>query len=80
VVNEEVPFTVKVFADFFDRDRICQMLANLLNKVPKETMRIGAYVAVAGFAGAQIFPVLRDWEVFSMFPSKHFIEREVCIE
>ena len=55
------------------------MMTNLLNKVPKETMRTGVYVALAGLAGMQVFPVLRDWEVFSMFPSKHYMEKEVSL-
>ncbi len=53
-------------------------MANLFNKVPKETVRAGVYVALAGLAGMQVFPVLRDWEVFASFPSKHYMEKEVC--
>jgi hypothetical protein len=55
-----------------------KMIANVLKKAPKEAVKTGMYVALAGFAGMQVFPVLREWEVFSMFPSKAYMEREVC--
>ena len=55
-----------------------RMLANFLKKTPKEAVKTGIYLALAGYAGVSVFPVLREWEVFSMFPSKAYMEREVC--
>jgi hypothetical protein len=54
------------------------MLANILKRTPKETVKTGLYLALAGYASLSVFPVLREWEVFSMFPSKAYMEREVC--
>jgi hypothetical protein len=53
------------------------MLANFLKKTPKEAVKSGLYLALAGYAGITVFPVLREWEVFSMLPSKAYMEREV---
>jgi len=58
-----------------------KMIANLFKSVPKETMRTGVYFALAGLGVVNVFPVLREWEVFSSFPSKAYMEKEVreCI-
>jgi hypothetical protein len=54
------------------------MIANLFKQLPQEAVRAAAYVALAGLVGIKVFPVLREWDVFSAFPSKAYMEREVC--
>ena len=54
------------------------MLANFFKQIPRETVITGIYASIAGAALIKAFPVLREWEVFASFPSKAYMEREVC--
>jgi hypothetical protein len=53
------------------------MIANLFKRLPQDAVRTGAYFGVAALVGMQVFPVLREWDVFAAFPSKAYMEREV---
>ena len=54
------------------------MIARFFKQIPPEAAKTGVYLALAGLAGMKVFPVLREWEVFAAFPSKAYMEREVC--
>ena len=55
------------------------MIAKFFKQIPFEAAKTGAYVALAGLVGIKAFPVLREWDVFTTFPSKAYMEREVCL-
>ena len=55
------------------------MISNLFKRLPQDAVRTGAYFGLAALVGTQVFPVLREWDVFAAFPSKAYMEREVCI-
>jgi hypothetical protein len=54
------------------------MLANFVKKIPTEVSKTGVYLTLSGLVALQVFPVLREWDVFTTFPSKAYMEREVC--
>jgi hypothetical protein len=54
------------------------MIAKFFKQLPPEAAKTGIILAAAGIAGMQVFPVLREWDVFAAFPSKAYMEREVC--
>ena len=56
---------------------ISNMIANLLKQIPRETMKTGAMLGLATLACVNVFPTLRQWDVFAMFPSDAYKEREV---
>lgn len=56
-----------------------RMIARFFKQLPAEAAKTGVVLAVAGIAGMQIFPVLREWDFFAAFPSKAYMEREVCL-
>jgi len=68
----------RIYEFFVLGSNFARMLANIFKKTPKEAVKTGLYLALAGYATVSVFPVLREWEVFSMFPSKAYMEREVC--
>jgi hypothetical protein len=49
------------------------MIARYLTR---ETAKTGLYLAGAGLAAYKVFPVLRQWDVFTSFPSDAYMERE----
>ena len=53
------------------------MISKFVKQVPQEAFKVGAALAVAGLVGIKVFPVLREWDVFTTFPSKAYMEREV---
>jgi hypothetical protein len=55
------------------------MISRFFKQLPQDAVWTGAYFAVAGLVGVNVFPVLREWDVFAAFPSKAYMEREVCI-
>lgn len=54
-----------------------QIPMELPKQLPRDFTKGGVVLALTGFFGIKVFPVLREWEVFSSFPSKAYMEREV---
>ncbi len=60
------------------RNNFRTMINRFIKQLPQDAVRTAAYCAVAGLIGVKVFPVLREWDVFAAFPSKAYMEREVC--
>lgn len=53
------------------------MIAGFFKQIPRETMKTGVFIGLATLGAIKVFPVLRQWDVFAMFPSDAYREREV---
>ena len=54
-------------------------ISHFTKQLPADAAKTGLYLAISGLVGIKAFPVLREWEVFSSFPSKAYMEREVRV-
>ncbi len=45
----------------------------------REAAKAGMYLAASGYVAYKIFPVLRQWDVFTTFPSDAYREREAVM-
>lgn len=68
-MNENPELNSEIFSPFLRLKMIARYMT-------RETAKVGMYLAGSGLIAYKVFPVLRQWDVFTTFPSDAYMARE----